>query len=112
MIDGASNDPQQEFDLDLYFSGDSPTLDYFWDGSVKDIVGDYVLPFTDTSGDTHQISVTNEIIPFKFYSSTQYLVDDDIPLSLSLLKAVKGALEWEINLSGTKYYKTQQLESS
>ena len=112
LIDGASNDPQQEFDLDLYFSGDSPTLDYFWDGSVKDIVGDYVLPFTDTSGDTHQISVTNEIIPFKFYSSTQYLVDDDIPLSLSLLKAVKGALEWEINLSGTKYYKTQQLESS
>ena len=65
FIDGDSNDPQQEFDLDLYFSGDSPTLDYFWDGSVKDIVGDYILPFTDTAGNTHQISVTNEVIPFK-----------------------------------------------
>tara|TARA_Y100000817_G_C16848688_1_gene541142 strand:- start:414 stop:1997 length:1584 start_codon:yes stop_codon:yes gene_type:complete len=105
-----TNDPNQEFDLKLYFDGNAPSRDYYWEGNIKDIIGDYVLPFIDFSGNSHQISVTNEILPFQFYSTTKYLKDSDMPPTLSFI-IPKGELDWEINLSGTKFYKTQQLGS-
>ena len=110
-IVSASNDPNQEFDLKIYFDGDTPSTDYYWEGNVKDIIGDYVLPFIDFNGNSHQISVTNEILPFHFYSTTKYLKDSDMPPDLSFI-VPKGALDWEINLNGTKFYKTQQLGSA
>ena len=61
---GKVGDGGQEFDLQIYFSGDQPSTTYYWDGDVKNMIEDYILPFTDASGSSHQISVLNEILPF------------------------------------------------
>ena len=76
------------------------------------MIEDYILPFTDASGSLHQISVLNEILPFKYYSSTLVLSDEEIFNVPDAFRVDNGELEWELNQNGTKYYKTQQLESS
>ena len=109
---GKVGDGGQEFDLQIYFSGDQPSTTYYWDGDVKNMIEDYILPFTDASGSSHQISVLNEILPFKYYSSTLVLSDEEIFNVPDAFRVDNGELEWELNQNGTKYYKTQQLESS
>ena len=109
---GGVGDGAQEFDLQVYFTGKTNSAEYYWDGDVKNMIADYILPFTDASGTSHQISVLNEIVPFKYYSTTLVLSDEEIFDVPNAFRVDNGELEWEINLDGTKYYKTQQLSEN
>mgnify|MGYP001202933857 CR=1 FL=1 len=109
---GTVGDGGREFDLQVYFEGDQPSADYYYNGDIKNIIADYDLPFTDTSGTSHTISVKNEVLPFHYYSAELVLGDGNLLTIPNAFILENGQIEWEINLSGTKYYKTQQLSES
>ena len=55
---------------------------------------------------------TNEVLPFHYYSAELVLGDGNLLTIPNAFILENGQIEWEINLSGTKYYKTQQLSES